>query len=115
MKTLLVKWLVNALALFVVVKVIPGVRVDDWGSLLIAALVLGLLNAFLKPLLIILTLPVNILTLGLFTLVINGALFALAAALVKGVEVAGFGSALLAALVFSIVSFFLSLLMGPEG
>lgn len=115
MKTLLVKWLVNALALFVVVKVIPGVRVDDWGSLLAAALVLGLLNAFLKPLLIILTLPVNILTLGLFTLVINGALFALVAALVKGVEVASFGSALLAALVFSIVSFFLNLLVGPEG
>ena len=112
MGELLLKWLVNAMALFIVVHVVPGVSVAKWQTLLAGALVLGLLNAFFRPILIFLTLPVNILTLGLFTLVINGLLFYLAAWLVKGFHVTGFWSSFVAALVFSIVSFMLNFLIG---
>ena len=111
MRYLLVRWAVNSIALFAVVHLVAGVSVERWQSVLIGALVLGLLNAFLRPLLILLTLPVNVLTLGLFTLVVNGLIFYLAASLVKGFYVAGFWSAVVAALVFSIVSFFLNLLI----
>ncbi len=79
MKELLVKWVVNSTALLVVIHVVSGVTVDNWPTVFVAALVLGLLNAFLRPILIFLTLPVTILTLGLFTLVINAFLFYLAA------------------------------------
>lgn len=114
MSGLLLRWLVNAIALFVVVQVVPGVSVARWQPLLAGALVLGLLNAFFRPVLIFLTLPVNVMTLGLFTLVINGLVFYLAAWLVKGFYVTGFWSSFVAALVFSVVSFLLNLLMGPD-
>ena len=114
MRSLLLKWLVNAIALFVVVHVVAGVRVERWQTLLAGALVLGLLNAFLRPVLIFLTLPVTLLTLGLFTLVINGILFYMAAWLVKGFYVTGFWSSFVAALVFSVVSFLLNLLIRPD-
>jgi putative membrane protein len=91
------------------------VSLERWQSVLAGALVLGLLNAFLRPILIFLTLPVNVLTLGLFTLVVNGLVFYLAASLVKGFYVAGFWSAVVAALVFSIISFFLNLLIDSGG
>jgi putative membrane protein len=113
-KGLLLKWLVNTITLFVVVNVVSGISVDRWQTLLIGALVLGLLNAFIRPLLLILTLPVNLLTLGLFTLVINGLVFYMAAWLVKGFHVAGFWSAFVAALVFSIVSYILNLLIHSD-
>lgn len=113
-KQFLVKWIVNSTALLVVVKLVPGVEVDNWQTVFVAALVLGLLNAFLRPVLIFLTLPATMVTLGLFTLVINGFLFYLAAWLVAGLHVAGFGYAFLAALVFSLVSFFLSLFIGRD-
>ena len=113
MKSLLLKWLINAVALFVVVNVVAGIGVERWQTLLAGALVIGLLNAFIRPLLLIFTLPVNVLTLGLFTLVINGVIFYLAALLVKGFYVAGFWSAFVAALVFSIVSFMLNLMIQP--
>jgi putative membrane protein len=112
-KTILLRWLVNAIALFVVVNVVSGISVERWQTLLVGALVLGLLNAFLRPLLLLLTLPVNILTLGLFTLVLNGFIFYLAAWLVKGFNVTGFWSSFVAALVFSIISFLLNLLLDP--
>jgi putative membrane protein len=97
-----------------VVHLVAGVSADRWQSVLVGALVLGLLNAFLRPVLILLTLPVNIVTLGLFTLVVNGLIFFLAARLVSGLHVAGFGTALLAAIVFSIVSFLLNMLVGSK-
>jgi putative membrane protein len=112
---LLVRWGVNSIALFAVVHLVAGVRIERWQSILAGALVIGLLNAFLRPLLILLTLPVNFLTLGLFTLVVNGFIFYLAASLVKGFYVAGFWSAMVSALVFSIVSFFLNLLVDSGG
>ncbi len=108
----LFKWLSNVIALFIVIQFVSGVTVERWQSLFLAGLVIGLLNAFLRPILIFLTLPVNILTLGLFTLVINGFLFYLAALLVSGFSVTGFGSALLAAILFSIISFILNIFIG---
>jgi putative membrane protein len=110
MTRLVLTWVLNAFALFFVMKLIPGIRIDHFSNLLIATLVLGLLNAFLRPLVILLTLPVNIMTLGLFTLVINGVMFYLAAHLVSGFSVSGFGAAFLAALLFSIFSFTLNML-----
>jgi putative membrane protein len=110
MTRLVLTWVLNAFALFFVMKLIPGIRIDHFSNLLIATLVLGLLNAFLRPLVILLTLPVNIMTLGLFTLVINGVMFYLAAHLVTGFSVSGFGAAFLAALLFSIFSFTLNML-----
>ncbi|HTG80546.1 MAG TPA: phage holin family protein [Geobacteraceae bacterium] len=115
MRDLLVKWVVNSTALLVVIHVVSGVTVDNWPTVFVAALVLGLLNAFLRPILIVLTLPVSILTLGLFTLFINAFLFSLAAHLVRGFHVAGFWQAFVAALVFSSVSFLLSIVVSSDG
>ena len=115
MKELLIKWIVNSTALLVVAHIVSGVSVDNWVTVFVAALVLGLLNAFLRPVLIFLTLPVTILTLGLFTLVINAALFYMAAHLVRGFHVAGFWQAFVAAFVFSIVSFLLNIVLSADG
>ena len=110
MTRLLLSWVLNCFALFFVMKLVPGIQVDHFRDLLVATLVLGLLNAFLRPLVILLTLPVTILTLGLFTLVINGVMFYLAAHLVRGFHITGFGAAFLAALVFSLFSFILNMI-----
>ena len=110
MTRLLLTWVLNSFALFFVMKLVPGIQIDRFSDLLVAALVIGLLNAFLRPLVILLTLPVTILTLGLFTLVINGVMFYLAAHLVSGFHISGFGAAFLAALLFSLFSFFLNML-----
>jgi putative membrane protein len=110
MTRLLFTWVLNAFALFFVMKLVPGIQIDRFSDLLVATLVLGLLNAFLRPLVILLTLPVTLLTLGLFTLVINGVMFSLAAWLVQGFHVTGFGSAFLAALLFSLFSSILNML-----
>jgi putative membrane protein len=110
MTRLILTWILNAFALFFVMKLVPGIQIDRFGDLLTATLVLGLLNAFLRPLVILLTLPVTVLTLGLFTLVINGVMFSLAAYLVPGFHVTGFGAAFLAALLFSLFSFILNML-----
>lgn len=111
MKGFLLRWLINAISLLAVVHIVAGVSVDRLLTTIIAALVIGLLNAFIRPLLLVLTLPVNVLTLGLFTLVINGCLFYLTAWLVKGFHVTGFWTAFVAALVFSIISWLLNLVI----
>ena len=110
MTRLILTWVLNAFALFFVMKLVPGIQIDRFGDLLIATLVLGLLNAFLRPLVILLTLPVTVLTLGLFTLVINGVMFTLAAYIVPGFHVTGFGAAFLAALLYSLFSFLLNMI-----
>jgi len=97
---LLLRWLLNTLILILVAKVVPGVEFKSFWAALITSLVLGLLNAVIRPLIIFLTLPVNILTLGLFTLVINALMFWLASSIVKGFEVANFWAAFWAALVY---------------
>jgi putative membrane protein len=112
---LLLRWLLVALALFLTSVLIPGVHADSAGSLLVAALVLGILNAVLRPLLIILTLPINLLTLGLFTLVINGGMLKLTSMAVPGFVVSGFWSAVFGALVLSFTSFLLNLFVTDSG
>jgi len=114
MKGFFIRWLIHGLSLVVVVNIISGIRVDNWQTTAIAALVLGLLNAFLRPILLLFTLPINILTLGIFTLFINAGLFSLASWLVKGFSVAGFWNAFFGALVFSITSGLLNLIFNPD-
>ena len=107
----LVHWIVSAVALLVTSKVTPGFKVDGFGSALWAAVVIGLANILIWPLLIFLTLPINILTLGLFTFVVNGAVLKICAALIKGFDIKGWGSAILGAVILSIVSTFLHYLV----
>jgi putative membrane protein len=108
----LIRLLVNAIALLIVAYLLPGVHVASVTGAIIAALVLGIVNAILRPILVILTLPVVILTLGLFTLVINAITFYIVAHLGIGLTVDGFWSAFLGALVLTIVSYLLSTLVG---
>ena len=110
----LLHWAIVAAALWVAAYLVAGVVVRSVPALLIAALVLGLVNALVRPVLTILTLPITILTLGLFYLVVNGAAFALAAAMVPGFDVAGFGSAVMGALLVSLVSWVLGAILGPK-
>ena len=107
---LLAIWIVNALALLALPYVVPSVHVASFGTALIVALVLGLINAVLRPLLILLTLPVTLLTLGLFIFVINALLFQLAGNLVEGFNVGGFWPALLGSIAYSVISWLLSAL-----
>lgn len=104
---LILRWLINAAALYVAVRIVPGIEASDTQAILIAALVIGLINATLKPLAVLLTLPLTVLTLGLFYLCVNGAMLYLTAALTPGFELAGFGSAVLGAIVVSIVGMLL--------
>ena len=113
MRSFLIHWLITAVALAVGAHLIPGIRVTSLTALLFSAMVLGVVNAFVRPVLVILTLPITILTLGLFYLVVNGAAFALAAALVPGFTVMSLGSAMAGALVVSIVSWVLGWLLNP--
>lgn len=101
----LVLWLVSGLAIIITAYLLPGVRVAGFFAALVTALVLGLINAFIRPVLILLTLPLNILTLGLFTLVINALLIMLAAAIVPGFSVKGFWWALLFGLVLAVINY----------
>jgi putative membrane protein len=98
---MLARWLLLAAALLLVAHLYPGVSVQSFGSAMIAALVLGLFNAVLRPLLVVLTLPVTLLTLGLFLFVINALLFYWAAGLLEGLSVRGFGAALIGSLIYS--------------
>ena len=98
---MLTRWLLLAAALLLVAHLYPGVSVQSFGSAMIAALVLGLFNAVLRPLLVVLTLPVTLLTLGLFLFVINALLFYWAATLLEGLSVRGFGAALIGSLIYS--------------
>jgi len=95
------RWFLLAAALLLVAHLYPGVSVQSFGSAMIAALVLGLFNAVLRPLLVVLTLPVTLLTLGLFLFVINALLFYWAATLLEGLSVRGFGAALIGSLIYS--------------
>lgn len=104
MSYILFRWIVNALALIVVASIVPGFGVESLYTALIAALILGLVNALVRPLFFILTLPITILTLGLFTFVINAFMIWLVSTIVKGFQVEGFVPALLAALLLWAIS-----------
>jgi putative membrane protein len=108
MMRILAVWLVNTLALAAVAYLMPSVSIASPGAALVAALVLGLVNALIRPLLVLLTLPVTVLTLGLFILVINGLLFWAVGSFVPGFQVAGFWPGVVGALVYSIISWALS-------
>jgi putative membrane protein len=95
---------ITALALAAAAHFVPGVHVSSGAALLVAALVLGFVNAIIRPILVLLTLPITIITLGIFYLVINGLAFGIAAALVPGFTVASLGSAIMGALVVGIIS-----------
>ena len=111
MLTLLARWIINAAALLLVAYLYPGVSVESFLTALIAALILGLVNAVVRPLLVILTLPVTLLTLGLFLFVINALLFWLVAELVPGFRVSGFGAALLGSILYSVITLITSWLL----
>ena len=107
----LIQWVVSGLAIIVTAYLLPGVAVEGFLAALVTALVLGLINAIIRPILVLLTLPLNLLTLGLFTLVINALLIMLAAAVVSGFAVHDFWWALLFGVVLAVVNFILSPLL----
>ena len=111
---LLLVWLINAVALLAVPYVIPSISVDSFGAALIAALLLGLVNAFIRPILVILTLPVTFLTLGLFIFMINGFLFWFVGSQLEGFHVRGLWAGVFGAIVYSVISWLLSSLLLRE-
>jgi len=111
---LLVRWILNALALLGIAYYLPGIEVSGFYSALIIALVLGLVNALVRPILVVLTLPITIVTLGLFILVINALLFWFTSTVVKGFEVDGFVSAFIGALIMTVVSWIASSLIKKD-
>ena len=116
---LLLTWLLAACALLLVAYLYPGVEVQSFGSALIAAAVIGLFNIILRPILVLLTLPVTVVTLGLFLFVINALMFWAAASILEGFQVAGFGAALLGSLIYSAIMIVVnmavkSVLSGPS-
>lgn len=104
---ILLRWLISALVIIIVSFLLPGIHVDGLFAALIAALILGLINAVIKPVIILLTLPINILTLGFFTFIINASLVLLAAKIVEGFSVDGFWWALVFSLIMSLVNSFI--------
>jgi putative membrane protein len=98
---LIIKWLLSATALLAVAQLYSGVEITSFAAALVAAFVIGLFNIFLRPLLIVLTLPVTLLTMGLFLFIINALLFWAAATVLDGFQVQGFGAALLGSLIYS--------------
>ncbi len=103
MLSIVVTWLLQAFALLAVAGIYSGVQVQSYGSALVAAAVIGLLNTFVKPILTLLTLPVTLITLGLFLFVLNALMFYWAASLLKGFSVSGFGAALIGSLIYSVL------------
>lgn len=114
---LLLGWAISAAVLLLLPYIVPAVSIrgmgtiEGFGTALLVALVLGLLNTIIRPILVILTLPISVLTLGLFILVINGLMFWLAAAFLPGFEVRSFGWAIIAALVYSVISYAINALL----
>jgi putative membrane protein len=112
---LLLAWLINAFALVAVAYLMPGISVASFTTALVAALVLGLINAIVRPVLVLLTLPVTIITLGLFIFVLNGLLFWFVGSFIQGFVVDGFWSGVFGAIVFSLISWLLSALLLRAG
>lgn len=115
MSGFLIRLLITALGLWVAQAIVPGMEIQGFGTLLAAALLLGIVNAFVRPLIILLTLPITVLSLGLFLLVVNAAMLGLVAAFLDGFVVRGFFSALLGSIVVSITSWIASWYIGSSG
>src|SRR3954463_2567716 len=108
---LLLVWLINTVSLIAVAYLMPSISVSSFGAALVAALILGLVNAVIRPILILLTLPATILTLGLFIFIINGLLFWFVGSFIQGFVVAGFWWGVLGAIVYSAISWLLASLV----
>jgi putative membrane protein len=111
----LLRWSMNLLALMVAASIIKGIRIESVGMGILAAGILGVVNAVIRPLVLLLTLPITILTLGLFTLVINAVMLQIVASLVPGFTIETFSAALVGALIVSLVSWVLNLFVGGDG
>ena len=114
MMTYIVQIVVTSLILLLMAKMVKGVEIDNWGSALIAAVILGFVNAFVKPVMVFLTIPLTIITLGLFLLVINALVLQLVAALSPGVRVTGFGQAVLGSIVLTVLNLLALMLLGID-
>lgn len=115
MRGILLRTLIYMLGLFLASRLVPGVSIEGTGSFILAALLLGLVNAIVRPLLFVMTLPLTVVTLGLFIFVLNAGMFGLVAAMLDDFEVAGFWSALFGAVVVSVTSTVASWCIGPDG
>ncbi len=115
MAGIILRTLITVLGLYLASVLIPGVQINGTGSFILAAVLLGLVNAFVRPLAFLFTLPLTILTLGLFLLVLNAAMFGLVAAMLDDFSVAGLGSAILGSLIVSITSTIACWYIGPNG
>ena len=115
MQGILLRTLIYMLGLFLASRLIPGVSIEGTGSFILAAFLLGLVNAFVRPLVFVMTLPLTVVTLGLFIFILNAGMFGLVAAMLDNFQVAGFWSALFGAVVVSITSTVASWYIGPDG
>ena len=115
MRGFLFRLLITALGLWAAAKIVPGVQIDGWGNLLVAALLLGIVNAVIRPVILILTLPLTVLTLGLFILVVNGISLSVVAWLMPGFTLSGLGSAILGSIIVGLTSWFASTFVGGSG
>jgi putative membrane protein len=115
MQGLVVRTLVTMLGLFLAARIVPGVWIEGTGSFILAALLLGLVNALVRPIAFLMTLPLTMITLGLFIFVLNAAMFGLVAALLDNFTVSGFWAALFGAIIVSITSTVASWYVGPNG
>jgi putative membrane protein len=115
MKGLFIRWLILTLSILAAAYLFEGIEVTSIASAIFAAAVLGILNAFFRPLLLLLTLPINLLTLGLFTFVVNALMLMLTSGIISGFHVEGFWSAVFGSLVISLVSWLLTSLVNDEG
>ena len=110
-----VRMLISAMGLWLASRIVPGVEITATGTLLFAALLLGVVNAVVRPVVILLTLPITVVTLGLFLWVVNAAMLGIVAWLLSGFQIGGLGSALLASAIVSITSWLASWHIGPRG
>ncbi len=115
MRGLVVRWIVCAVALWLTSNIVTGIQIRSAGALLFAAAMIGIINAFVRPVVVLLTLPLSVLTFGHFILIVNAAMLSLASAFVPGFEVHGFWSALFGWLLLSIFTFAINVLIGQHG
>jgi len=115
MKGFVFRLVITGLGLWAAETIVPGVRIDGWGNLVVAALLLGIVNAVIRPIILILTLPLTVLTLGLFILVVNGISVALVAWLMPGFSLSGLGAAILTSIVVGLTSWLGSAFVGGSG
>lgn len=111
----LIRWVVLTAAIGIVAKTFRGLNVIAWWDAFLAAVLLSLVNAFIRPVVVVLTLPINVLTLGLFTLVINALLLLLVDAILPGLHVSGFWAAMAGAFLIGVLSFLMNMLVGGDG